>query len=95
MRAALNSGPMRPVASVRRVIDRLSLLIASSCDRQLLETIKVAQPITAFGPEVYREAPLADEQAQLAADLTVPRQAKSPGWLQNLALQLFAVATPS
>src|SRR4051812_22857320 len=33
MRAALNSGPMRPVAGVRRVISRPSLLIATSWSR--------------------------------------------------------------
>jgi hypothetical protein len=56
--------------------------------------IRVTPPITAFGPEVYREATLADEQAQLAADLIVLRQAKSPGWSQNLALQLFTAMAP-
>src|SRR3954467_8236165 len=33
MRAALNSGPMRPVAGVRRVISRPSLVIATSWSR--------------------------------------------------------------
>ncbi len=56
-------------------------------------TVGVAQPITAFGPEVSHEALLADEQAQLAAGLTVLCQAKLPGQLQNLALQLFAAVT--
>jgi hypothetical protein len=60
-----------------------------------LVTVGVTEPITAFGPDVYREVPLADDQAQLAAGLIVLCQAKSPGQLQNLALQLFAAAIPS
>ncbi len=51
--------------------------------------IRVPPPITAFGPEVYREATLADEQAQLAADLIVLRQAKSTRLVAEFSTTTF------
>ena len=67
MRAALNSGPMTPVAGVRRVICPPVL-----ADRHLLEPIKVAQHITPLGPKARAPAALiqllAQDQGQKGAE---------------------------
>src|SRR3954451_11812792 len=59
MRAALNSGPMRPAAGVRRVISPPVL-----ADRHVLEPIEVAQHIAPLGPEARHPAPLIQLLAQ-------------------------------